>query len=344
MKLEIIFRWVFLCIGMLWLTSCSPKAIDYEQVSDQEKIVIRFSHVVGEDTPKGQAARMFAKLVDEKTRGRVEVQVFANGSLYKDPEELEALRKGYIQMIAPSLSKLTPIVKEWGAFDLPFLFPRIEDYHRAFDGMPGEWLKDQMRERGFVPLGFWDNGFKQFTNNQRAIQEPYDLSGITVRIMPSSVLDGQFELLQAIPVEMSFSDVYSALEQGQVNGQENTISNIYNKRFYRVQEHLSKSDHGYLGYLVMMDQTFWRELPSDVQRAIQEAMAEVTLWERKQAQLLNERQYEAIKQCDCIQIYELTDEDKKAWKAFFEPLYTEVSVLLDKEFISGLRQTSSFGR
>jgi tripartite ATP-independent transporter DctP family solute receptor len=331
--------WVVILFLFL-LGGCAPKAIDYEQVSEDEKIVIRFSHVVGEDTPKGQAARLFAKLMDEKTNGKVEVQVFANGSLYKDPEELKALRDGYIHMIAPSLSKLTPLAPELGVFDLPFLYSSIEDYHRAFEGEIGTLLMGKVRRQGLVPLSFWDNGFKQFTNNVRPIVNPDDLSGTTVRIMPSSVLDQQFALLKAKPVEMSFNDVYSALEQGLVNGQENTTSNIFNKRFYKVQQYMTVSDHGYIGYMVLMDRKFWDKLPSNIQNHIREAIEQVTEWERQKALQINTEQFIQIDHCQCIEIVTLTNAQKEKWKHFFKPLYVRVEQNLDKDFIGKLKAIS----
>lgn len=335
--------WGSILIGMLLLfVACSPRAVDYEQVSEDEKIVIRFSHVVGEDTPKGQAARLFAKMVEEKTDGKVEVQVFANGSLYKDPEELQALRDGNIHMIAPSLSKLTPIVPELGVFDLPFLYPSIKEYHLAFDGILGKMITDKMKRQGLVPMAFWDNGFKQFTNNTKPIVTPEDLQGIKVRIMPSSVLDQQFALLQAQPIEMSFNDVYSALEQGSVDGQENTISNIYTKKFHKVQKYMTISDHGYLSYMVLMDQAFWSQLPSYVQNAIVEAMDEVTAWQRDAAEKINREQFMLIEKCECIEIYRLNDEQKESWKDFFRPLYMQIEGNMDKDFIRKWKQTTNF--
>ncbi|MFN3284169.1 MAG: DctP family TRAP transporter solute-binding subunit, partial [Pseudothermotoga sp.] len=231
---------------LVLVPACAPKPIDYEQVSPDDKIVIRFSHVVGEDTPKGQAARLFAKLMKERTNGKVEVQVFSNGSLYKDSEELNALSEGDVQMIAPALSKLSSLVPELGVFDLPYLYPNLDGYHKVFDGKTGKVIAKSLEKQNMVSLGFWDSGFKQFTSNVQPIRNPQDLAGTTIRIMPSAVLDDQFNLLQVRPVEMNFNDVYLALAQGKIHGQENTVSNIYTKRFYKVQNYMTISDHGYL--------------------------------------------------------------------------------------------------
>lgn len=333
------FRTLTLLIALLALlcAACGRKAIDYEQVSEAEKLIIRFSHVVGEDTPKGQAARRFAALMKERTKGRVEVQVFANGSLYSDYEELKALQDGYIQMIAPSLSKLSGIVPEVEAFDLPYLYPKLEDYHRALDGEAGQRLMEMIEARGFVPLAFWDNAFKQFTSSKRPIRQPADMTGMRVRIMPSSVLNKQFTMMGAQPMEMSFNDVYLALEKGQLDAQENTISNIYTKRFYRVQEYLTLSDHGYLGYLVLMNQSFWQRLPAEIRETLVETLREVTLWERQLAAQLNQEQLEQIMACKCIEMYSLPAEEKQRWRQFFAPLIAGERNRWDPVFVKALQ-------
>ena len=327
---------LLLLLIALLLAACGRKAIDYEQVSESEKLILRFSHVVGEDTPKGQAARRFAALMKERTNGRVEVQVFANGSLYSDYEELKALQEGYIQMIAPSLSKLSGIVPEVEAFDLPYLYLTLEDYHRALDGEAGRRLMGMIEARGLVPLAFWDNAFKQFTSSNRPIREPSDMQGMRVRIMPSAVLNKQFVMMGAEPLEMSFNDVYLALEKGQLDAQENTISNIYTKRFYRVQQHMTLSDHGYLGYLVLMNQSFWERLPAEIRRTLVETIREVTIWQRKLAARLNEEQLAQITSCQCIAINRLSPEEKQRWQQFFAPLKAGERDRWDPVFVKAL--------
>lgn len=328
--------------ALLLVPSCSPQAshpvpIDHEQVSDHEKIVIRFSHVVGEDTPKGQAARLFAKLMKERTNGKVEVQVFSNSSLYTDSEELNALSEGHVQIIAPALSKLTHMVPGLGAFDLPFLFSSLEGYHQVFAGPIGKDISESLEEKGMVVLGFWDSGFKQFTNNVRPVLRPLDLAGTTIRIMPSAVLDQQFHLMQVNPVQMNFDDVYRALEQGWIQGQENTISNIYSKRYHTVQKYMTISDHGYLGYVVVINKEFLHQLPEDVQDVIHKTMEEVSQWERKQAVKLEQEKLNEIYNCRCIEIERLTEQDKAMWKEFYKPLYHKMEQQLGRSFFLELR-------
>ncbi len=329
-------RLVLQILVCVLLAACSQKPVDYEQVSEKEKIMIRFSHVVGEDTPKGLAARRFASLMKQRTGGRVEVQVFPNGSLYTDYEELKALQEGYIQMIAPSLPKLSGLVPELEVFDLPFLYPSLDDYHRALDGEAGRQLFRMMGQKGLVPLAFWDNAFKQFTSSVRPIRMPSDLQNMRMRIMPSVVLDRQMSMLGAQPVEMPFNDVYLALEKRQLDGQENTISNIYTKRFYRVQKYMTISDHGYLGYVVVMNQEFWNRLPRDIQQTLLQTIRDVTVWERQIADQVNREQLDEIRRCRCIAIHELTPAEKAVWQQFFQPLYKSARSRWDPVFVDAL--------
>ncbi len=337
MRVGAFFLTCLLFLGLF--AACAPTAVDHEQVSESDKIVIRFSHVVGEDTPKGQAARLFAKLMKERTNGKVEVQVFSNGSLYKDSEELNALAEGHVQMIAPALSKLSNLVPELGAFDLPYLYSDLDGYHRVFDGQIGQAIARKLEKHNMLLLAAWDSGFKQFTNNLRPIREPQDMAGLTMRIMPSAVLGQQFNLLQVRPIEMNFNDVYLALEQGKIQGQENTISNIYSKRFYKVQNYMTLSDHGYLGYLVVIDRTFWNRLPAGVQSVILETMREVTNWERTQAVKLEQAKLQEIYNCRCIQIERLTETQKAKWKQFYQPLYADMQQRLGQDFFRELNLT-----
>lgn len=322
---------------LIFASACAPLAIDYEQVSTNEKIIIRFSHVVGEDTPKGQAARLFAQMIKERTQGQVEVQVFPNSSLYKDSEELPALQQGQVQMIAPALSKVNKLVPELGVFDLPYLYPDLQDYHHVLDGEVGTLIKTSFENLGYKPIAFWDSGFKQFSNNSRPIHTPHDLANITMRTMPSSVLDQQFTLLNVKSIEMNFDDVYPSLEKKLIEGQENSISNIYTKRFYRVQNYLTISDHGYLGYVVLMSEQFWDQLSPDIQQIISTTMNDVTKWQRNKALDIEEEQLADIYRCECIHIQVLTDEQKALWKLFFQPLYINMEARLGTSFFNKLR-------
>lgn len=305
----------------LSLSGCQSYARDYEQFNGDEKIIIRFSHVVGEDTPKGIAARRFAQLVKEKSQGKIEVQVFANGSLYRDGEEWDALQKGNIQMIAPALSKMTSKIPELQIFDLPFFFSDIDQIHQMTDGKIGVSIFQKAKKYNVMPLAIWDNGFKQYTNLYYPLHKPEDFKGLNFRIMPSPILKEQFIMVDAKAEAQNFNDVYQLLADQQINAQENTISNIYTKKFHEVQNYLTLSNHGYLGYLVMMSGDFWNRLSPEYQSIIIESMNEVTVWQRLMALELQSQQLQAIKECHCIQIEELSDEEWQHFSEFYKPLH-----------------------
>ncbi len=288
---------------------------------------LKFSHVVSPNTPKGKAADFFEKRLEELSGGKIDVQVYPSSQLYKDNAVLKALRLNSVQMAAPSFSKFGKIVPQLALFDLPFLFKDIDHLHRVQDGVVGEKLKGLVIKKGIIALNFWDNGFKQLSSAKKALIEPADAKSQKFRIMSSKVLEAQFHAVGANPQMMPFSEVYSGLQQGVIDGQENTISNIYTKKFHEVQEHLTITDHGYLGYLVVMSKKFWKSLPKDLQKNVVQAMNESTEKEREYAQQLNDEQLEKIKayaeKTGKLKIYNLTTEQKEAWRTAVSKIYPE---------------------
>lgn len=232
------------------------------------EIIIKFSHVVAPDTPKGQAAERFKQVAEKLTKGKVRVEIYPNSQLYKDREEIEALQSGAVQMLAPSLSKFGPMgVPEFQVFDLPFLFPNQEVLHRVMDGEVGKKLFAKLDSKGVTGLAFWDNGFKQMSSN-KPMHSVSDLNGLKMRIQSSKVLSAQMKALGANPQVMAFSEVYTALQQGVVDGTENPVSNFYTQKMHEVQKHMTISNHGYLGYAVIVNKAFWDGLPADVRTAL----------------------------------------------------------------------------
>ncbi|SOC41235.1 DctP family TRAP transporter solute-binding subunit [Ureibacillus acetophenoni] len=294
---------------------------DYEQLSEDERLVIRFSHVVGEDTPKGMAARKFAELVKERSNGYIEVQVFSNGTLYKDGEEMNALSRGDIQMIAPAISKLTNYVPEISVYDLPFAFHSLDEVHEFTDSEAGEILTDQLKEHNLYAIGLWDSGFKQLSNRIRPIQHYDDLKNLTMRIMPSDILAKQFTVLGAFPKEYDFNAVYYELQKKSVDGQENTLTNITSKNFYSLQDYLTISNHGYLGYFVLFNLDFWNSLDNDVKQLLTDTFLEVQQWEWEITKKLNDETLQKIENCQCIELHYLSDEDINSWEEKFNPVY-----------------------
>lgn len=330
-------HFIWLLVLVLSLSGCGPRARDFEQVSPQEKIVLKFSHVVSDDSPKGRAARRWAESVARRSGGRVEIQVFPNSTLYKDGEELEALKKGYVQIIAPATSKLTKAATAWQLLDLPFFFQDITEVHRVVDGKVGQDLALTLLPRGMRVLAFWDNGFKQMTAN-RSLQSVRDFQGLRFRIMDSPVLVEQFRSLGAEPVTMDFSDVYSALERHQVEGGENTPSNLYSKKLYQLQKHLTVSNHGYLGYALLVNARQWQALPADVRELLTTTLAEVTAWERQEALGQNLEDLARIRREKGTVVHDLSPEELQAWKDKLDLLRQGVQAEIGAELLQQAEQ------
>lgn len=298
-----------------------------------EPIIIKFSHVVAPDTPKGLAAEKFRQLAEQKTGGRVKVEIYPNSQLYKDREELEALQLGTVQMLAPSLSKFGPMgVREFEVFDLPYMFPNRTVLHRVMDGDVGKKLFAKLDRRGVIGLAFWDNGFKQMSAN-RPLHAVADFKGLKMRIQSSKVLDAQMKALGAIPQVMAFSEVYSALQQGVVDGTENPMSNFYTQKMHEVQKHLTISDHGYLGYAVVTNKKFWEGLPADIRSALTDAMREATAYERAIAQKENDDALEKVRAAKTTQIYVLPQSERAVWRKALLPVHARFADILGKDLI-----------
>ncbi|MBP6564630.1 MAG: TRAP transporter substrate-binding protein, partial [Burkholderiales bacterium] len=244
--------------------------------SAQQPIVVKFSHVVAENTPKGQGALKFKELAEKKLPGKVQVQVFPSSQLFGDAKELEALLLGDVQFIAPSLSKFDRYTKKIQLFDLPFLFDDIEAVDRFQSSAKGQELLTSMKNRGLVGVAYWHNGMKQLSTNRDKLTRPEDVKGLKFRIQASDVLEAQFRALGANPQKMAFSEVYQALQTGVVDGQENTWSNIYSQKFHEVQKTIAETNHGVIDYMVVTNAKWWDGLPADVRKGLSEAMAEAT--------------------------------------------------------------------
>lgn len=334
------FMFVFF-IGIGHHKDSNSIPFDYEQEGLNKQIVINFSHVVAENTPKGQAAERFAKLVAEKTKGKVKVEVFPNGVLYAEGEEVNALIRGEIQMIAPAYSNMTELLPEWLILDLPYIFKDDDHVEAVFNGEIGEALLGELKKHNIKGIAFWSNGFKQMTSNRGPLKAPADFIGQRFRIMPSKALEDQFRELGVNTNAMPFNQVYRNLESGYLDGEENTISNIYSKRFYQIQKYMTISNHGYLGYSVMMNQEFWDSLPKDIQKQISEAMDETTDWLYTQSKKINEQQLNLIKTTSDIQIHVLSDEERENWIDFFQPLYKEYGERYGRKWINEIQKLSN---
>jgi C4-dicarboxylate-binding protein DctP len=293
--------------------------------SAQAPIVIKFSHVVAADTPKGKAADKFKELAEKYSNGKVKVEVYPNSTLYKDKEELEALQLGAVQMLAPSNSKFGPIgIKEFEVFDLPYILPDLKTLRKVTDGPLGARLLKLLDPKGMTGLAYWDNGFKQMSANKKMLT-PADYKGMKFRIQSSKVLEAQFRALGSIPQVMAFSDVYQALQTGVVDGQENTWSNIYTQKMYEVQKYATVTNHGYIGYVVVVNKKFWDGLPADVRAVCEKAMKEATEYGNNQSAKENEDALAEIKKSGKTEIIALTPEQDEAMRKAMMPVYKDVA-------------------
>ena len=311
--------------------------------SAQEAIVIKFSHVVAPDTPKGRAADKFKELGEKYTDGKVKIEVYPNSQLYKDKEELEALQLGAVQMLAPSLAKFGPLgAKEFEVYDFPCLFPNKEGLRHVTDGPIGQGLLKKLEPKGILGLAYWDNGFKIFSAN-RPLRTPADFKGLKMRIQSSKVLDAQMRALGAVPQVMAFSEVYQGLQTGVVDGTENPPSNMYTQKMYEVQKNAMLSDHGYLGYAVIVNKQFWEKLPADIRQNLEKAMQEATIYANDIADKDNKDALDAMIKIGKTEFYQPTKAEHDALCAAMEPVYTQMADRVGVDLINTIRkETAAF--
>jgi C4-dicarboxylate-binding protein DctP len=306
-------------------------------VTAQQPIVIKFSHVAAADTPKGQAAEQFKKLAEERTRGRVKVEVYPNSTLYKDKEELEALQLGSVQMLAPVPGKFGPIgLPEFEAFDLPYLFPDIEAVHKVYNGPVGVSLLKKLETKGLLGLGFWDNGFRVMSAN-KPIHVPTDMKGLKMRINSSKVNAAIMKALGAIPQTVAFSEVYQALETGVVDGTEGPLSNLYTQKQYEVQKQVTLTYHTISNYVVVTNKKFWDGLPPDIRTTLEGAMKDASLLNNQVSAADEAQAIAAIKASGKSQIYALSAAEKAMWVKALYPVQDEMSARVGKDALAAIR-------
>ena len=299
-------------------------------------IVIKFSHVLAENTPKGKAAIFFAKRAAELTEDKVRVDVYPHASLYSDKEELEALQLGAVQMLATALSKFRPLgIHDYEAFDLPYLFANIDDLHRVTQGPLGSALLAKLEPTGIKGLAFWDNGFKSFSAN-RPLRTPDDFKDLVIRIQASKVLEAQMRALGALPLSTSFSDAYQTLASGAADGTENPHSTLHTEKMYAVQKHMTLTNHGYLGYVVITNQKFWQSLPATMRSQLERAMKEATAYENRIAQQENDDALDRIRATGEIQIHTPSAEELAAFKRALQPVHAEMAARIGEETIRAI--------
>ncbi len=306
-----------------------------------EPIVIKFSHVVAPDTPKGKGAAKFEELAEAYTNGAVDVEVYPNSQLYKDKEELEALQLGAVQMLAPSLAKFGPLgVQDFEVFDLPYIFPSYDALHKVTQGEVGKMLFSKLEDKGITGLAYWDNGFKIMSANS-PLRTPDDFLGLKMRIQSSKVLEAEMNALGAVPQVMAFSEVYQGLQTGVVDGTENPPSNMFTQKMHEVQKHATVSNHGYLGYAVIVNKQFWDGLPADVREGLEKAMAEATDYANGIAKGENDAALEAMKAAGTTEFHALTEEEHAAWLAALTPVHDQMAERIGAETIAAVKAATA---
>ena len=325
--------------------SVAALALSLVGPASADPIIIKFSHVVATDTPKGKASEKFKELAEKYTGGKVKIEVYPNSSLYKDKEELEALQLGSVQMLAPSNSKFGPLgIREFEVFDLPYILPDLKTLRKVTEGPLGARLLKLLDAKGITGLAYWDNGFKQMSANKKLVT-PADYQGVKFRIQSSRVLQAQFKALGSLPQVMAFSEVYQALQTGVVDGQENTWSNIYTQKMHEVQKYITETNHGYIGYVVIVNKKFWDDLPADIRDQLAKAMKEATDFNNAQSQKENDDALAEIKKSGKSEIIKLTPEQDEAMRKAMEPVYKDaasrVGQPLIDEFLKESKNTTN---
>ncbi|MBA1277445.1 MULTISPECIES: DctP family TRAP transporter solute-binding subunit [Pseudomonadaceae] len=283
-------------------------------------ILIKFSHITADSTPKGQGALMFKKLVQERLPEQVKVEVYANSSLYGDGKEMEALLLNQVQMLAPAPSKLEQYTKQLQLFDMMFLFDDVAAAQRFQQSDKGKAMLKSMEDKGITGLAYWLNGMRQFTAN-KPLREPADARGLKFRVQPSDLQAAQYTALRAVPRKMAFAEIYQGLQTGVVNAQDNPWSNIYSQKYYEVQPYMTESNHGIGNYLLITNTQFWNGLPAPVRTELEEIIEEVTAEVNRQAEALNEKARQNIVDTGKSEILVLTEEQRNAWRDAVRPAW-----------------------
>lgn len=317
MKLKLVAAGVLLAFGM---------------AAQAAPMIIKFSHVVADVTPKGQAALKFKELAEKKLPGKVEIQVFPNSQLFGDGKEMEALLLGDVQILAPSLAKFGKYTKKVQIFDLPFLFDDIHAVDRFQASPAGQSLLTSMTGKGIIGFGFLHNGMKQMSA-QVPLANPSDAKGLKFRIQASDVLEAQFKAVGGNPQKLAFAEVYQALQTGVVDGTENPWSNIYSKKFHEVQKYIMESNHGVLDYMVIGNAKWWAGLPPDIQKGLSEAMTESIQYGNKVAFDEDAAFRKKVIDDNKAKVVPLTKEQQAAWRTAMKPVWTQFEGQIGKDLI-----------
>lgn len=304
----------------------------------EKPLVVKFSHVTTPDSPKGVASLKFAELVAQRTGNKVKVEVYPSSQLYGDKEELDALQAANVHIIAPSAAKLVGMNKQFQIIDMPFLFRDDVHSDKFFDSELGAKLLNSMDKNNIKGLAFWENGYKHFTNSKRPIKSPADMEGLKFRTQAGKVLEAQFKAVKAGSATIPFGETYAALQQGTVDGQENTFNNIDTQKYQEVQKYMTVSYHGRIDYAVLTNKKWWDGLPEDIRKIMEDTMKEVSAFERKLAREMDKKSLENLKKAGKMEIYELNAQEKEAFAKAMEPVFKEFEPVIGKELLDGVKK------
>jgi C4-dicarboxylate-binding protein DctP len=299
-------------------------------------ILIKFSHITADSTPKGQGALLFKKLVEERLAGKVKVDVYSNSSLYGDGKEMEALLLGEVQMLAPAPSKLEQYTKQLQLFDMMFLFDDAAAAQRFQSSDKGKAMLKSMESKGITGLAYWLNGMRQFTAN-KPLREPADARGLKFRVQPSDLQAAQYSELRAVPRKMSFAEIYQGLQTGVVNAQDNPWSNIYSQKYFEVQKYMTESNHAIGNYLLITNTQFWNSLPADIRGELEVIIDEVTVEVNKRAEALNAEARQGIIDSGKSEIIALTPEQRAAWREAVSPAWKKFEAEIGPDLIEAAK-------
>jgi C4-dicarboxylate-binding protein DctP len=319
--------------GLRSITCLAAAALSFGiSAAFADPITIKFSHITADSTPKGQGALMFKRLAEERLPGKVDVQVFANSSLFGDGKEMEALLMNEVQILAPAPSKLEQYTKQLQLFDLMFLFDDVAAAQRFQNSEKGKALLRSMEPKGITGLAYWLNGMRQLTAN-KPLKEPKDARGLKFRVQPSDLQAAQYSELRAVPRKMAFAEIYQGLQTGVVNAQDNPWSNIYTQKYYEVQKYMTESNHGIGNYLLITNTQFWNGLPADVRTELEKVVDEVTVEVNRQAEALNQKARQDIADSGLVEFIVLTPEQRSAWREAVRPAWAQYESDIGRDVI-----------
>ena len=322
-------RRLLTAITLLISTLVLPTAV---QAADDKPLLIRFSHIVSSKAPKGQMAVKFKELVEQRLPGKVDVRIYPRAMMYEDDQVVDAILQGNVELAAPAVSKFTGYTSSLQLYDLPFLFQDMAAVDRFQQGPAGKGLLDSLSGHGIRGLGYLHNGMKQLSANQPIVR-PVDAAGLKFRIMSSNVLAAQFSVLGATAEKHAFGEVFNLLEKKTLDGQENTWSNTFTSHFFRVQSHMTETDHGVLDYMVITSTAFWDNLPADTRVVLEDCLREALVWGNAKAEEENRQGRERIISSGLTTVQTLTPQQRQAWVEAMRPVWKQFAPQIGQELI-----------